>query len=245
MAAQKVDVRFVPINSVHQWKENPWKHDGGVPSLALYLAINGQKSPVQVWRKNNVIYKGNHTQKALLYLGQHINEIAKELNEPPTIVLGRVNPDEIKVEFTDFPSEEAAVAYGMSDNNSSKGGIYDETMLRQLMLQHESFLNAQRTGFTEKELNAFRLATPEGKVMKLENINLEGGEDQVGEFMIITFDDKEVMNRFKDAFQIPLNERKIDSVKLIESMATEWYAFIAQPSTVEEGKNLGNGDIPF
>jgi hypothetical protein len=224
--AQKVDVRFVPIESVYQWKNNPWKHEAKIPELAVYLAINGQKSPVEVWSKNKVIYKGNHTQKALIYLGKNIDAIAKEIGQSVDEVLERINPEEIKVEFTDFPSEDAANAYGMSDNNSSQGGTYDEQMLRQIMSRDESFYDSKRTGFTEKELKAFRLST-QNDMTKLENIDLEGGTDQVGEFMIITFDNAGIVKRFKEVFQIPQTERKIDYNHMHAALSKEYADYIS------------------
>jgi len=226
--AQKIDSRFVPIDSVNFWKENPWKHDDEVPKLAELLAINGQVSPIIVWRKNNIIYKGNHTKKALLYLKQHNLEISKKLKISTEEILKNIDPSFIKVEFRDFPSEEAAIAYGMSDNNSSRGGTYDGDLLLQLMKQNESYFTKERTGFTEKEMNAFRLST-KGNMNELEKIDLSGGDDQLGEFMIITFDNQEIVKRFKNAFSIPQSERKIDFNQLYGVLLNEWKEYI-QPN---------------
>lgn len=219
-----LDVRYVPINSVQFWKENPWNHDNAVPRLAELIAIHGQVPSVIAWKKNNVIYKGNHTKKALQYLSANIQKIAKTIGETPESILARVNPDQIKVEFRDFPSEAAANAFGISDNNASQGGEYDDEALRKLLRADEEYYNAKRTGFTEKELKSFRLSTV-GSVGKLENIDLQGDTGEMGEFMILTFGNAECLAKFKEAFACGATDRKIDFSTLINAFNQEWADF--------------------
>jgi len=232
------DVRFVPIGSVELWKDNPWKHDNIIPRLAELMAINGQKSPVQVWRKNNTIYKGNHTKKALLYLGQHLEQVAHSIKDTVAGILSRVNPELIKVEFTDFPSETAATAYGMSDNNSGMGGEYDDDTLRKLLLADEEYYTSKRTGFTEKELKAFKLSTA-GGMDGLENVDLQGDTGDIGEFLILTFADAALAARFKEAFSMSEKDRKLDFSLLINAFSDEWRKFC------EPDGSPADGEIPF
>jgi hypothetical protein len=236
--AMNPDVRFVSVDSVQLWKGNPWKHDNAVPRLAELLAINGQKSPVQVWRKNNTIYKGNHTKKALVYLGQNIEQVAHAIKDTVAGIRARITPELIKVEFTDFPSEAAAIAYGMADNNSGMGGEYDDDTLRRLLMVDEEYFTAKRTGFTEKELKAFKLSTA-GGMDGLENVDLQGEIGDIGEFLILTFADAAQVARFKEAFSMSEKDRKMDFALLINAFNDEWRKFC------EPDGQPANGEVPF
>jgi hypothetical protein len=214
------DVQFVPVESVYFWAQNPWKHEDAVSRLAELLAIHGQVSPVIVWRKNNVIYKGNHTKKALLYLGANLDKVAKAISTEkyrcfPEDILAKINPGLIKVEFRDFPSEIAANAYGISDNNSSMGGEYNDAILRQLLLTDENYLTSARTGFSEKELKQFKLSATEN-MERLANIDMQGETAELGEFLILKFENAAILQQFKEATGMAKNERAIDYAKLVE-----------------------------
>lgn len=235
---QLVDVRYVPINSVHNWAQNPWKHEAAIPRIAELIAINGQVSSVIVWRANNTIYKGNHTKKALVYLGQNLDKVAHAIKDTKENILARVNPDTIKVEYRDFPSDAAATAYGISDNNAGIGGEYDDQTLRSLMAVDEGYFTARRTGFTEKELKAFRMST-DGQVTGLENVDLQGDVGEMGEFMVLTFADKATADKFKEAFSLGEKDRKLDFSLLINAFSDEWRAF-CEP----DGQPV-NGEVPF
>lgn len=124
-------IKIVPIDSVLQWKENPRKFDSAtVATLAGLIKPHGQVSDIIVWTKNNTIYKGNRTQKALKTLGYKT----------------------ISVKFVDFTSEDMAIAYGTSDNVGSDSGMYDYELLNKiknnLTVSNPNAFKA--TGFTEK-----------------------------------------------------------------------------------------------
>ena len=97
----------VPISKVKLWKNNPRKNDRAVPKLAKIIESRGQVTPIVVWRKDGVAYKGNTTLKACKLLGYKT----------------------IKVLYADFPSEQAAIAYGIVDNKSSEWSSWDDEML--------------------------------------------------------------------------------------------------------------------
>jgi len=101
-------------------------------------------TPIVVWRRNNVIYKGNTTWKALRLLGERM----------------------AKVLFVDFPSEQAAVAYGIADNKSSEWAQWDEGLLTRFLTNDAVELHT--TGFTETERN-FLFSQPDAE--KIERIN--------------------------------------------------------------------------
>lgn len=129
----KLTVETVPIDSLKLWKDNPRKNDDAVPKLAELLKVHGQQTPIVVWRKNNVVYKGNTTLKALKLLK------AKTVN----------------VIFADFKSEQAAIAYGIADNKSSEFAAWDNAILVSF-LNNATILSASGFDTTEyKEISLF------------------------------------------------------------------------------------------
>jgi hypothetical protein len=122
----------VPIDSVKYWKDNPRKNDKAAIELAELIKIHKQISPVVVWAKNMVIYKGNTTKKAMTILGSKT----------------------IKAIFVDFPSEQAAIAYGIADNKSSELSSWDDTILRKFLDIKEVQLGS---GFSSQEMSFIHL----------------------------------------------------------------------------------------
>lgn len=219
---QQLNMQLVPLEKVKLWGKNPWNHQKVIPQLAKALAIHGQVSAVIVWSKNNTIYKGNHTYRAILYLRDNITKIAKELGMTIEEIKQNIDPRFIKVEYRDFASENAATAYGLSDNNLGQGGQYDNDLLLNIIQSSEEyFTDTNRTGFTEKDLKAFQLSTI-GGVEGLANTNLQGNSQTMGEFAIILFDNYIELDAFKLAFNMAANERKIQFSSLIETMSEEW-----------------------
>jgi hypothetical protein len=120
----------VPINQVKLWAENPRKNETAVPKLAELFKTRPQVTPVVVWPKNGVCYKGNTTIKALKLIGKTM----------------------VKVLYYDFPSEAAAIAYGIADNKSSEWSQWDDSILSEFMKVDEI---KNTSAFTEKELGFF------------------------------------------------------------------------------------------
>jgi len=139
------NLELVDINKVNLWEDNPRKNDQNVDNVARSISEHGFRSPLVVWRKNGVVYKGNTTLKAALKLG---------LNKVP-------------VSYQDFPSETAATAYGISDNKTSEGSKWDEEILSRLMKAPEFTEDIERTkrltGLKDKELNVLleKMEAPE------------------------------------------------------------------------------------
>jgi hypothetical protein len=218
----QLNMQLVPLESVKLWSENPWNHQKIIPQLAKALAIHGQVSAVIVWRKNNTIYKGNHTHRAITYLRDNLGKIAQELSITISDIMEIIDPRYIKVEYRDFPSENAATAYGLSDNNLGQGGKYDDNLLLKIMQSDQSyFSDTNRTGFTEKDLKAFQLSTM-SDISKLANTDVAGDSQQMGEFAIILFDSVFELTAFKQAFGMAVHERKINFSTIMSSMTDEW-----------------------
>jgi hypothetical protein len=129
--AVKVDKEIVTvdINKVKLWKDNPRRNDAAAPKLAEVIKERGQVTPVVVWRKDGVCYKGNTTIKALKLLGEKT----------------------VDVLFADFKSEASAIAYGIADNKSSEFSEWDDTLLLSFLKMDD----VKTTGFTSSEIGFF------------------------------------------------------------------------------------------
>jgi hypothetical protein len=151
----KVDDKIVevPIGDVIPWKNNPRKNDAAAPKLAEVISARGQITPIVVWRKNMVAYKGNTTIKAMQLLNQKT----------------------IRVLFADFPSEAAAVAYGIADNKSSEWAEWDEAVLQKFFTTPEI---VKSSGFSEIERRALFFEPEPENIKKINAANI-GLKDKI------------------------------------------------------------------
>ena len=143
----------VDINSIKLWAENPRKNDIAAPKLAETMKVRGQITPVVVWNKNGVCYKGNTTIKALRLLGKK----------------------SVKVLYVDFPSEAAAIAYGIADNKSSEWSQWDDSVLLNF-LEAPEVLND--SGFTQHEYEGLAML-PNFEEMSKINAENSGLKDKI------------------------------------------------------------------
>ncbi len=182
----ELNVKRVPITSLNLWEDNPRKNEKAVPKLVKILNEHGQRTPIVVWKKNMVVYKGNTTLKAAMKLGWK----------------------DIAVILADFPSEAAATAYGIADNKSSEWSEWDEGVLAMLMSADEASFTPESTGFTEKELNGLKLSMemPEG----LEKTGVQGSIAAMGDFLVIQFENSEEFAEFKELLGLGKQERAIN-----------------------------------
>jgi len=149
-----IDVRYVPIDSVYLWDDNPRNNEAAVRPLSKILQKFGQRSPIVVWSKNNVIYKGNTTWKAMKLLG------AKE----------------IKVQFENFSNLKSAVAYGIADNKTNEFSDWNDDILRELLSAEEFEDVKLDLGFSEQELNGLFMESDLDQINNLtpENSGING-----------------------------------------------------------------------
>jgi hypothetical protein len=125
------DVRWVDIDSVKPQPGNAMMHDSkGVDELAMILSNHEQRTPLEVWTKNSTIYKGNGTWLAMKKLGKKM----------------------IKVQFEEFDSEPAAIAYGLADNKAHEYSQWDPDALAVLLKAEEMKPFINKIGFKEEEL---------------------------------------------------------------------------------------------
>jgi hypothetical protein len=191
----------VDIDSLNLWANNPNNDYSTVDRLAELLKVHGQVTEVVVWPKNMVIYKGNHTWKALKKLG------AKKID----------------VLFVDFPNEGAAIAYGMADNASGRwGNDMDPDLLAKMLKSKEVYNFAggeeeirMAAGFNEKEFKALMLSTDEMPT-SLPNVDIAGIAPGKNDFMVVQFDSKDQMNKFKKILGIDVEHQRVIPIEKLE-----------------------------
>lgn len=174
--------KFVPLDSVNLWKENARLNNGAVPKLARILLRHGQVTPAVVWRKNNVIYKGNTTWKSLDYLRNMPSEQYTALLEELKLDKNLPKPSHIYCLFVDFRDEKSAVDYGLADNKASEWSMWDEDKLEMLVKKYYEDIDKMEKsggithiGFTKEELKNLTMIPDIDKVkMSTSTKSLDG-----------------------------------------------------------------------
>jgi hypothetical protein len=199
-------VEMIKLSTLKLWAGNPRKNDAAVPRLMELLKIHGQKAPIGVWERNRVIYKGNTTYKALMSLAKQWLKLESGQN---TELFNQLRQGLVQVNWLSFPSEQAATAFGISDNKSSEYSEWDDDQLRNLLNAGEmTNAGAKQIGFTERELNAVRLS--QEKPDKLKASDLEGEFETLGAFIVIQFENDIELNAFRKQFGLAATARAIN-----------------------------------
>jgi hypothetical protein len=186
MIASKLELQTVAIDGIKLWGDNPRKNDSAVPKLAKLLEQHGQKSPIVVWKKNRVIYKGNTTWKAAKQLGWKT----------------------IQILLVDFPSEQAAIAYGIADNKASEWSDWDDTVLSEMLkADTKGYFSKENTGLSDKELAGLKMSAEMPD--QLESMDMQGEIQTMGDFLVLQFEDREAFLAFKERFGLGKQERTL------------------------------------
>jgi ParB-like nuclease family protein len=195
-------VEIVPLDSVIQWAGNPNDDFTKIKRMQKLLKAHGQVTPITVWTKDNVIYKGNHTHEAMRLNGA----------------------GEIRVLFVDFPSHAAAMAYGISDNESGKWSGMNTDVLSALMQSEEvQELGDDNdikllTGLTDKGYKGLMLATAGGTPGQLDDIDISGAIDGKADFVVLQFKDRAVLADFRARLGIDKKGRVVDFDNMLKFM---------------------------
>ena len=197
------------------WKDNPWNHKKIIPKLSESLAIYGQVSPVIADKETKIIYKGNHTYQAINYLHNHMRAISNKVGLKVEDIQKNIDTNYIKVEYKDFPSEQAAIAYGIADNNLSKGGKYDPDLLLRIFNTDEEFYynSPKHMAFTEKDLKIYK--NHHGNTAPRPRTYVENDDEMVsGDYLLLTFNVPEVGERLRDFLNLDDTTRKLNFERL-------------------------------
>lgn len=159
--AKDFKIKWVPINSVKLWEDNPRFNDEAAEKLALVIADNGFRSPIVCWSKNKVIYKGNTTYKAAKILEKGLKIKDKNGKVVRTVTLDKLTGGKMPVIFHHFKSEIAAKAYGIADNKASELSDWDEDVLVEMMKSPEFKKLKVNVGFSDTELKMLEFYPPD------------------------------------------------------------------------------------
>lgn len=177
-------VKIVDIDSVKPWEKNPRKNEKSIDRLIELIKKHGQRTPIVVWDKNNRIYKGNTTWRAMKKMGA----------------------SKIAVAFTSFSSDRDAVANALGDNKSGEWADWDENALADL-LQGEEFEGMKSseiskiTGFADKDLKGLLISTIAMPDV-LPDVDLSGDIPDKADYLVIQFKTKQDMQTFKERLAI-------------------------------------------
>jgi hypothetical protein len=98
---------WVDLDEVKPWEGNPRINDGAAEWLAGKIRIHGFVNPIIIWKRNGVMYAGHTRVKAARLLGM----------------------TEVPARFINFPSERAAIEFGLADNRANEQAEWDTTKL--------------------------------------------------------------------------------------------------------------------
>lgn len=162
-----------PLDSIKLWKENARNNDAAVPKLGRILIRHGQITPIVVWTKNRVIYKGNTTWKALDWWRNLPEVTYRKILEDMKLPVDRPRPTTALVLWAEFKDEKTAVDYGVADNKASEWSMWDEDKLESLITKYYKDIDTMEKsggitalGFTSEELKNLTMIPDLDKVKK-------------------------------------------------------------------------------
>lgn len=205
-STKEFGVVWVDINSVKLWKDNPRKDNpDAVKKLAKLIKENGLRSPLNVWEKDMVIYKGNHTYQALKLLGR----------------------TRVPVIMHKFKDADAAAAYGLSDNKASEWTGWDDEKMEALYAkQQDKEILVERTGFSVEDLALFG----DKEIPDLPDVDLNNFKCKTDakNYVVLEFSGTESKNKFMAQFNTT-STRALTAEKLFELYELRAGAPTAQP----------------
>jgi len=127
--ADKLQIQWVPLESVHLNPENPRHNDPAVEPVMQSIARFGFRVPIVVNRRTNLIEAGNTRWKAAQRMG---------LTEIPVI-------------FAD-DDEVTALAFALADNRTAQIATWDEASLADLLKRLDAEGDLASSGFSDDDL---------------------------------------------------------------------------------------------
>ncbi len=128
--ADRLQIQWVPLESVHLNPENPRLNDPAVEPVMQSIERFGFRVPIVVNRRTNLIEAGNTRWKAAQRMG---------LTEIPVI-------------FAD-DDEVTALAFALADNRTAEIATWDETSLADLLKRLDAEGDLASSGFSDDDLS--------------------------------------------------------------------------------------------
>jgi len=151
----------VSMSTVHLDPNNPRRNDEAAVRLAELIRQNGFRVPI-ITDSDGRIVAGNTRWKAMRLLGAERIPAMKQ----------------------EFASEQARIAFGMSDNKSSEWAMWDDEVLARLIADPGFKPLAGATGFNEAELRGILMEPDLGRLDKLK----EDSSGMKAKIVIVTCD---------------------------------------------------------
>lgn len=172
-SANESRVELVPLDSINLWKENARINTAAISKLGRILIRHGQVTPVVVWVKDKVIYKGNTTWKALDWWRKLPEPEYFKILDEMKLPHSHPRPVNVLVLWANFKDEKTAVDYGIADNKSSEWSIWDEDKLESLVVKYYDDIDKMESsggitvlGFAKEELKNLIMIPDLDKVKK-------------------------------------------------------------------------------
>lgn len=151
--------------TVAPWADNPNIHPEFQPEqIAESIRAFGFVAPAVIWPAQNRLVAGHGRLQAMRLLvetGYDFIDAKGEIQhrdpEPDFTPIGAPGPGMMRVVFHDFPSESAANAYALADNEIAKAARWDEDKVKELVkgLKNDDTFDALHAiGFPHEKLSA-------------------------------------------------------------------------------------------
>ena len=124
-ADTQLQIVYISRTNIKFWEDNPRRNDKAALEVAEIIRQNGMKSPINLWKKDYVVYKGNTSLKALDLLhkaGVKVKGIKYDGKEWFVPVI-----------LHEFASQEDANKYGLADNKAGEFSEWDDDLLANMM----------------------------------------------------------------------------------------------------------------
>jgi len=232
-----IRTEWVDFNEVKLWSGNPRRNDKAVKDLALLLVQYGQRTPLSVWEKNYVIYKGNTTYKALKYLVNMPSSQFTKLIEKHKIK-NPYKPEKVFIAVMNFTNKREAELYGMSDNKSGEWSDWDDELLAQLTQEYLKDVDTKNafvmTGFKDRELSELMYSTGE-LPPELKKVDLIGTADSLkADYCIIEMPNKKTRLQFMEAIGVDHFRNRVITFENLEPILDSDFVFKMSNTDVGE-----------
>ncbi len=132
---KKLQIEYVPIDQITEFKGNPRKNDEAVDAVVKSIEAFGYTNPILVRKSNYEIIAGHTRYKALRKMGEEI---------APVI-------------FLDMNETDARV-YGIFDNKSTMNVEWDFSLLADALVEFDQLdVSLDLTGFEKAEIDEIML----------------------------------------------------------------------------------------
>lgn len=156
---------WVHYGDINPWDGNPNIHPQFQPELiAESIRTFGFVAPVVIWPAKNRLVAGHGRLQAMRLIVEtgysYLDAAGRPQHrpaEPGFVAHGASEAGAVRVIYHDFPSEAAANAYALADNEIAKRAIWDDEKVAELIRsleQDESFAALHAIGFPQAELEA-------------------------------------------------------------------------------------------